>query len=231
MCVAEAEAASATIHTMLCPQSRTSNCVRPHQEWVIYRPLWEGKLDFLKHLARRVRDLYFNLPERGIRSRTIWSSLQCVHECVQGKRSRPATQGHNESHSALAGISFPPRYRLGTTREGNNAPCPVSDAKTKRYRSDVIGSGPGGRSLELPFCSHVNLRQASRRLQAFGTSNLIRYTYCFRTRRIKMQHDRPDFPTMEQVEKANHEQLARWYRFLPSGDTKEQQKIMDRIAE
>lgn len=30
---------------------------------------------------------------------------------------------------------------------------------------------------------------------------------------------------------ANQEQLARWYRFLPSGDTKEQQKIMDRIAE
>ena len=46
-----------------------------------------------------------------------------------------------------------------------------------------------------------------------------------------MQHERPDFPTMEQVEKANHEQLARRYRFLPSGDTKEQQKIMDRIAE
>jgi hypothetical protein len=46
-----------------------------------------------------------------------------------------------------------------------------------------------------------------------------------------MQYDRPDFPTMEQVEKANHEQLARWYRFLPSGDTKEQQRIMDRIAE
>jgi hypothetical protein len=39
--------------------------------------------------------------------------------------------------------------------------------------------------------------------------------------------DRPDFPTMEQVEKATHEQLARWYRFLPSGDTKEQQKIQD----
>jgi hypothetical protein len=43
--------------------------------------------------------------------------------------------------------------------------------------------------------------------------------------------DRPDFPTMEQVEKATHEQLARWYRFLPSGDTKEQQKIQDHIAE
>jgi hypothetical protein len=40
--------------------------------------------------------------------------------------------------------------------------------------------------------------------------------------------DRPDFPTTEQVEKATHEQLARWYRFLPSGDTKEQQKIVRR---
>ena len=44
-------------------------------------------------------------------------------------------------------------------------------------------------------------------------------------------NDRPDFPTMEQVEKASHEQLARWYRFLPSGDTAEQKKIMDRMAE
>ena len=43
--------------------------------------------------------------------------------------------------------------------------------------------------------------------------------------------DRPDIPTLEDVEKANHEQLARWYRFLPSGDTKEQQKVLDRIAE
>ena len=42
--------------------------------------------------------------------------------------------------------------------------------------------------------------------------------------------DRPDFPTMEQVEKASHEQLARWYRFLPSGDTSEQQKIMERLV-
>ena len=43
--------------------------------------------------------------------------------------------------------------------------------------------------------------------------------------------NRPDFPTMEQVEKANHEQLARWYRFLPSGDSKEQQRVQDKIAE
>jgi len=36
---------------------------------------------------------------------------------------------------------------------------------------------------------------------------------------------------MEQVEKASHEQLARWYRFLPSGDTREQQKILDKVSE
>lgn len=41
---------------------------------------------------------------------------------------------------------------------------------------------------------------------------------------------RPDFPTMEQVEKASKIQLARWYRLLASGQTKQQQKIMDRIA-
>lgn len=42
---------------------------------------------------------------------------------------------------------------------------------------------------------------------------------------------RPDFPTLLQVENASHEQLARWYRFMPAGDTEEQHKIMDRIAE
>src|SRR5438309_10280600 len=43
--------------------------------------------------------------------------------------------------------------------------------------------------------------------------------------------DRPDFPTMEQVERADHEQLAKWYRFLPAGDTPEQRKIQRRLAE
>ena len=43
--------------------------------------------------------------------------------------------------------------------------------------------------------------------------------------------DRPDFPTMAEVENADVEQLARWYRSLPTGDTKEQQKIMDRLAQ
>ena len=36
---------------------------------------------------------------------------------------------------------------------------------------------------------------------------------------------------MTQVETASREQLAKWYRFLPSGDTQDQQKIQDRIAE
>ena len=44
------------------------------------------------------------------------------------------------------------------------------------------------------------------------------------------EQERPDFPTMEQVEKASHEQLARWYRFLPSGNTPEHEKIMNKIA-
>jgi hypothetical protein len=38
------------------------------------------------------------------------------------------------------------------------------------------------------------------------------------------------FPTIEEVERANKEQLARWYRFLPSGETAAGQKIMKRIA-
>jgi len=42
--------------------------------------------------------------------------------------------------------------------------------------------------------------------------------------------NRLDFPTMEAVEAAPHEQLARWYRFLPSGQTREQQAIMKRIV-
>jgi hypothetical protein len=39
------------------------------------------------------------------------------------------------------------------------------------------------------------------------------------------------FPTIEEVEKADQEQLARWYRFLASGETAADQKIMRRIAE
>jgi hypothetical protein len=46
-----------------------------------------------------------------------------------------------------------------------------------------------------------------------------------------MLDNRPDFPTMAEVEKASREQLAKWYRFLPSGDTGEQRRAQDRIAE
>ena len=42
---------------------------------------------------------------------------------------------------------------------------------------------------------------------------------------------RPDFPTMDAVEKADREALARWYRFLPSGQSDAEHRIMDRIAE
>lgn len=45
------------------------------------------------------------------------------------------------------------------------------------------------------------------------------------------ENERPDFPTMEQVEKASHEQLAMWFRFLPTGDTPEQKRIMKRIEQ
>jgi len=39
------------------------------------------------------------------------------------------------------------------------------------------------------------------------------------------------FPTLQEVEKADKVQLARSYRFLPSGETAVSQKIMKRIAE
>jgi hypothetical protein len=38
------------------------------------------------------------------------------------------------------------------------------------------------------------------------------------------------FPKLDEVEKADDEQLARWYRFLPSGETVAEKKIMKRIA-
>jgi hypothetical protein len=39
------------------------------------------------------------------------------------------------------------------------------------------------------------------------------------------------FPTIEEVERAGKEQLAHWYRFLPSGETAADQEIMKRIAQ
>ncbi len=39
-----------------------------------------------------------------------------------------------------------------------------------------------------------------------------------------------DFPTLEQVNKADKEQLAKWYRFL-LGTTDEQRKTLRRVAQ
>ncbi len=41
--------------------------------------------------------------------------------------------------------------------------------------------------------------------------------------------DQQDFPTIQQVEKASREELARWYRFL-LGTNDEQRKILHRVS-
>lgn len=38
-------------------------------------------------------------------------------------------------------------------------------------------------------------------------------------------------PTLEEVENADREQLAHWYRFLPSPETDEAVKVMNRLVE
>jgi len=39
-------------------------------------------------------------------------------------------------------------------------------------------------------------------------------------------------PTIEEVEKADREQICRWWRFSPSRTTRDEEaKVMDRIAE
>jgi hypothetical protein len=44
--------------------------------------------------------------------------------------------------------------------------------------------------------------------------------------------DRPDFPTMEMVNKAKLEQLAKWHRFLPMGlSDAESRKVAKRIEQ
>lgn len=38
-----------------------------------------------------------------------------------------------------------------------------------------------------------------------------------------------EFPTMQEVENAQHDQIAAWYRFLRSGQTKEERLIIHEI--
>jgi hypothetical protein len=39
------------------------------------------------------------------------------------------------------------------------------------------------------------------------------------------------FPIIDEVEQGDRQQLGRWYRFLPSGETPAEQRVMKRIAE
>jgi len=39
------------------------------------------------------------------------------------------------------------------------------------------------------------------------------------------------FPTMEQVEKANREQIATWYWILPRSEAASDRKVMERIVD
>jgi len=45
-----------------------------------------------------------------------------------------------------------------------------------------------------------------------------------------MSEDSIRFPSLDEIEHASREELAKWYRFLPTGGTPEQKKILDRIA-
>jgi hypothetical protein len=77
-------------------------------------------------------------------------------------------------------------------------------------------------------CAHFGIRHFSsgKRLRA---SLAFAYLRCGRV--ANKGAPVKEFPTIQEVEKADKEQLARWYRFLPSGETAADQKIMKRIAE
>ena len=73
------------------------------------------------------------------------------------------------------------------------------------------------------------LRHFSREANASEASQAFAYLRCGRV--ANKGAPVKGFPTLEEVENADKEQLARWYRFLPSGETASDQKIMKRIAE
>ena len=64
---------------------------------VIYEAFVEGKLEAPKHLARtRARPL-LRAEVRGIPAANDLESLQRVHLCIQGTRSRPTIQGYSQA--------------------------------------------------------------------------------------------------------------------------------------
>jgi hypothetical protein len=77
-------------------------------------------------------------------------------------------------------------------------------------------------------CAHFGIRHFSggKRVRA---SQAFAHLRCGRVAN-KGAHVK-GFPTLQEVENADKEQLARWYRFLPSGENAADQKIMKRIAE
>jgi hypothetical protein len=78
-------------------------------------------------------------------------------------------------------------------------------------------------------CAHFGILHYFKRGKRVRASQSFAYLRCGRV--ANKGAPVKGFPTLEEVENADKEQLARWYRFLPSGETASDQKIMKRIAE
>jgi hypothetical protein len=95
---------------------------------------------------------------------------------------------------------------------------------------EPLDTGNGRRRFGQAFLLRsFGIRHFFKRGKRIGASQAFAYLRCGRVANkgalVK------GFPTLEEVENADKEQLARWYRFLPSGETASDQKIMKRIAE
>ena len=76
-------------------------------------------------------------------------------------------------------------------------------------------------------CAHLGIRRfsGSKSVQA---SQAFAFLRCGRAANKRAAVK--GFPTLEDVEEADKEQLARGYRFLPSDETEVDREIMERIA-
>jgi hypothetical protein len=83
-----------------------------------------------------------------------------------------------------------------------------------------------GQAFLLSSFRHSSFFKRGKRVRA---SHAFAYPWCGRV--ANSCAPVKGFPTIQEVEKADKEQLARWYRFLPSGESAADQKIMKRIAE
>jgi len=87
----------------------------------------------------------------------------------------------------------------------------------------ALADSPGHSS-----CAHFGIRHFSGGKRVRET---LAYAYLSCGRVASQGAPVKGFPTVQEIEKADKEQLARWYRFLPSGENSADQKIMKRIAE